>query len=109
MYMSFPENYNFEGSLGFPITIHTGMDLTNATATIIEVKKPDGSTTTWTAAVSGDATLGKIAYTIASALVSGNYQLQPRIEFTSSRKQYGRVLNFFVMKRPATGIAGWLQ
>lgn len=70
-----------------------------ATATVyINVRKPNDSTTTWTATVS-DGSSGSIYYDIATSTVldiAGKWLLQPKIIYTDSTTSYGETTYIIV-------------
>ena len=71
----------YAGDIGTEFRLDTELDLTTATLVAIKVKKPDGSTDTWTGTVY-DTT--KVKYvTVAEDIpddLPGTYQLQAYVE-----------------------------
>lgn len=70
------------GDTGTSVILDCGQDISSATARTIEVKKPDGSTTTWTASASGTTA---ISYTSVSGTfdVAGEWRLQAKVTLPS--------------------------
>ena len=80
---------------GQVLTIATGIDLTNQTATVLEVRKPSGSTQTVTSgvAVLAPATDGNLTYTVASGAdlwdEDGVYMVTPKVTFAAGLHEGG--------------------
>lgn len=73
-------------------------DITGYTTTVINVQKPLGTTTTWTATVS-DASTGALYYDIATTTVldeAGKYRMQPKITFNDDTIGYGETAEIMV-------------
>lgn len=71
-------NKVYVGDAGTIITLDCGTDISSATARSIEVKKPDGSTTSWAASASGTTALQftTVAGTFDQA---GTWKLQAKV------------------------------
>lgn len=69
----------FKGDVGTVITIDMQEDISNATVTEIEYKKPSGTCGTWTATIEGT---DSIKYTTVSGDLdeAGDWELQPYID-----------------------------
>ena|ERR1051325_5895999 len=88
----------FKTSLAVQLQIELGIDLTGYSSISYKVKKPDGTTTTWTPTVSNTAA-GTTTYTTGSGDlgVVGTYSVQPQINYTSPAKTYfGTVVTFTI-------------
>lgn len=72
----------YVGDTGTVITLDCGQDISAASARSIEVRRPDGTTTSWAAVASGS---NAIAYTtLAGSLdMAGRWKLQARITLPS--------------------------
>lgn len=72
---------HYIGEIGTEILVDTGVDITGATDTKIQCKKPDGTIVAWTATISGTT---KLKYTIISGDFnqSGTYTLQASLILT---------------------------
>lgn len=68
-------NKVYVGDIGTIITLDTNETISNATTTDIEVKKGDGTTTTWTGSLSGT---DSVTYTVVDGDLScsGVYKVQ---------------------------------
>lgn len=90
----------FKNDTGKVIRIYSGIDLTNATAIIMKVKKPSGSEVDWTASL--DATNNRYAkYTIQTndLNVVGEYAIQIQVTFSASEIHKGSTTNFEVFDK----------
>ena len=68
----------YVGDTGTVITLDCGQDISAATARTIEVRKPDGSTTSWSASASGTNSI--VFTTLAGSLdQAGSWKLQARV------------------------------
>lgn len=78
----------YVGDTGLVITANVGESTIGATATSFVVKKPDGTTATWTAAVKDDF---NITYTtVAGDLsVAGQYKVQAQVSWGVSSTHLG--------------------
>ena len=80
---------------GQVLTIATGIDLTNQTATTLEVRKPSGSTQSVTTGVGvlGDPANGNLTYTVTSGAEvwdeDGTYMITPKITFAAGLHEGG--------------------
>ncbi|HQR20743.1 MAG TPA: hypothetical protein PKV98_07745 [Burkholderiaceae bacterium] len=84
----------YTGDTGTVITLDCGQDISAATARAILVRKPDGTTTSWTASASGtDA----IAYTTLAGTLDqdGIWKLQSYITLPSGARK-GETANLAV-------------
>jgi hypothetical protein len=65
----------YQGDVGLKIELDCGQDISSSTDRAIQVRKPDGTTTSWAASLDGTDTL---AYATASGDLSqaGTYKLQ---------------------------------
>jgi hypothetical protein len=68
----------YVGDTGTVITLDCGQDISSATVRTIEVRKPDGSTTAWTATASG---ANSITYTTLAGTFdqAGEWRLQASV------------------------------
>jgi hypothetical protein len=73
---------SYVGDTGTRITLDCGTDISTSSARTIEVRKPDGSTASWTATLSG--TTGVYYDTAADTLdMPGTWRLQARVTIGS--------------------------
>ena len=72
----------YVGDTGTVITLDCGQDISGATARSIEVRKPDGSTGSWSATASGT---NSIRYTTAGGTLdqAGQWVLQAKVTLSS--------------------------
>lgn len=67
---------HYINTVGLPIIVETGQDLTSATNLLLNVKKPDGSWTTWSATLHGTTQMKHI--TVAGDIaLDGWYTIYP--------------------------------
>jgi hypothetical protein len=68
----------YVGDTGTVITLDCGQDISSATVRTIEVRKPDGTTASWTAAASGT---DSITYTTQAGTLDqhGEWVLQAKV------------------------------
>lgn len=68
----------YVGDIGTQIVLDCGQDISAATARSIEVRKPDGSTASWSASASGTTA---IVYTTQAGSIDtpGRYSLQAHV------------------------------
>jgi len=80
----------YVGEVGLKIKVNTGVDLTNATSTLILVEKPDGTKVDWTATIE-DASNGIIYYETQSGDLnqSGIYYIQAKVTFSDGDTLFG--------------------
>lgn len=72
----------YVGDIGTRITLDCGTDISAATARSIEVRKPDGTTTSWPAVASGTDAL--YFDTLADSLDrAGDWRLQAKVTLPS--------------------------
>jgi hypothetical protein len=68
----------YVGDIGTRITLDCGTDISAASARSIEVRKPDGTATSWAATASG--TNGLYFDTVSSTLdMAGDWRLQAKV------------------------------
>jgi hypothetical protein len=72
----------YVGDTGTVITLDCGQDISAATARAIEVRKPDGSTTSWAASSSGP---NSVAFTTLAGTLdqAGEWRLQASVTLAS--------------------------
>ena len=74
----------YVGDTGTVIVLDCGQDISAASARSIEVRKPDGTTTSWTASASGTTAIQFT--TIAGTLdMPGRWKLQARVTLPSGQ------------------------
>lgn len=74
----------YVGDTGTVITLDCGQDISAATARAIEVRKPDGTTTSWTASASGTNAIQ--CTTLAGTLdMPGRWLLQASVTLPSGQ------------------------
>lgn len=74
----------YTGDTGTVITLDCGQDISAASARSIEVRKPDGTSATWSAAASGS---NSIAFTTLAGTLDmpGRWRLQARVTLPSGQ------------------------
>lgn len=72
----------YTGDTGTVIVLDCGQDISAATARSIEVRKPDGSTTSWAAVAEGTNSI-KFTTLAGSLDQPGDYRLQARVTLPS--------------------------
>ncbi len=85
-------NYIYVGQSNLRIWVSTGADITGQTLATIEVRKPTGSQTSWTATVD-NASTGGIYYDLLSvgALdIKRDWRLQAKIVYSDDSTSYGK-------------------
>jgi hypothetical protein len=72
----------YVGDTGTVITLDCGQDISAATARAIDVRKPDGSTTSWAASASGT---NSVAFTTLAGTLdqAGEWRLQSSVTLPS--------------------------
>ena len=85
----------YDGDIGTTFKVSTGIDLTSATAQVIEYKKPDGTYGTWTASIESPATAGVIYYKTIAVLTKGTWTIQAKVTFGTD-VFYGESVTFTV-------------
>lgn len=84
-------NKIYVGQSNIRVYLSTGADITGNTTPTMEVRAPNGSTTTWTSTVD-NASAGSIYYDIPTTTTlhtKGKWLLQANIQFTATTS-YGR-------------------
>lgn len=74
----------YQGDIGILVTVATGITLTGATPTLLNVKKPSGTTVQWTATID-PINAQQLNYTTLSGDLNeaGEYFIQPNITLGS--------------------------
>ena len=75
---------HYTNEVGVTIQLNTGIDLTNATNTQIQVLQPNGSTATWTATVVALDRVNSVLQYVTQAgdlYYPGTYTVQPSAQF----------------------------
>lgn len=94
------ESKYYVGDVGTQLLIDTCTALAAATSVALQVRKPDGTTVTWTGAVSG---LTSIAYVTQANDwdQAGTYYLQAYVQFAGGVAIHGDTVTFRVLARYA--------
>lgn len=74
----------YVGQTALRMNFSLSADITGYTTTVISVKKPSGTTTTWTATVA-TASTGSMYYDIATTTIldaAGKWRMQPIVTFS---------------------------
>ena len=87
----------YKGDIGQQIVLEAGQDISAASLLQMKYKKPDGSTGTWTATLTG---VDSVYYnTLADDLdQTGNWEIQLYIELGDA-KLHGHIVTFHVYKK----------
>lgn len=78
-------NTVYVGDTGTVITLDCGQDIREATASSIEVRKPDGTAVSWPAPVAADATSVAFVTEAATLDQAGVWRLQALVTLPSGR------------------------
>ena len=74
----------YQGDVGILVTVATGITLTGASSTVLNVKKPSGTTVQWAAAID-PINAQQLNYTTLTADLNeaGDYFIQPNVTLGS--------------------------
>jgi len=84
---------SYSSDIGTVVSLNTGSVISGASSYSISVKKPDGTTTTWSAILdTTDTTNQSLAHTVIAGdiTIGGMYVLQAVVNFSSGAVFYGQ-------------------
>lgn len=86
------------GDVGTKFIIATGVDLANANSLKVNIKRPDGSITTWTCEKEGQPADGNMSYISKAGDIScgGVYQGNAKVKFSTGEEFTGETFQFTV-------------
>jgi len=88
----------YVGDVGVKITLHTYVDLSEATVTSIKVLKPDGETEVWNGSISPASSYDIVYFTNTDDLDQvGTYYIQAYVVWDDMSKHHGRTAELEVL------------